>query len=137
MSSCYQPPSASTEAPGRLGNIPEDCQEKIRQIVDYWISIHPESGLPGRQHFDPLDIPQLLPNLRLQDIVGDPPRIRMRLMGTRILEFFGQEHTGKWFDATFVDFKSSRTYQDFLSVVQTNGRTGGAVRRNWFTERTS
>lgn len=99
-------------------NVPGDCHEKIRQIVTYWLSIHPADGLPGRQHLDPLDIPQLLPNVRLQDVVGVPPRIRMRLMGTRVVEFFGKDHTGKWLDDVSEDFANSGTYRDFLDVVR-------------------
>ncbi len=97
----------------------EDCHEKIRDMVAYWQSIHPAKGLPGRQHFDPVDIPTLLPNLRLLDVEGRPPRFKVRLMGTVLLDFFGEEQTGRYFDELFPKFTESRTYQDLLDVVMT------------------
>jgi hypothetical protein len=32
---------------------------KVLRFLDYWLSLKPAEGLPGRQHFDPLDIPDL------------------------------------------------------------------------------
>ena len=36
---------------------------KTRRVHDYWREIHPGKNLPGRQHFDPLDIPDLMPQI--------------------------------------------------------------------------
>jgi len=99
----------------------EDCHDKIREMFAYWQSIHPADGLPGRQHFDPIDIPRLLPNLRLVDVEGRPPRFKTRLMGTVLLDFFGVEHTGHYFDDMYPKFSRSRTYQDLFDVA-VNGR---------------
>jgi len=101
------------------GNVPADCHPTIRRAVEYWLSIHPAEGLPGRQHLDPVNIPDLLPDLRLVDIVGDPPRFRYRIAGTRICEFFGGELTGRWYEDTLENFKGSRTEKDFLSLMET------------------
>ncbi len=94
-----------------------DFHEKIRDMAAYWQSIHPAEGLPGRQHFDPVDIPRLLPNLRLIDVEGRPPRFKTRLMGTVLLSFFGEEHTGHYFDDLYPKFSLSKTYQDLLDVA--------------------
>jgi len=99
------------------GNVPENCHQRVRQIVDYWAAIHPESGLPGRQHFDPLEVPSLLPNIRLLDVVGRPPRFRIRLMGTRLREFFGNEQTGSWLDDLFPNLEGSLTHVELLKAV--------------------
>lgn len=40
--------------------------------------------LPGRRHLDPLDIPSLLANVWLVDVVDDPRRFRVRLLGTAL-----------------------------------------------------
>ena len=106
-------------APQLAGIDFDDCHEKIQQMIEYWLSIHPVSGLPGRQHFDPVDIPQLLPNLRLLDVIGDPPRFKTRLMGTVLLDFFGQEQTGCWFDELYPNFKQSKTCADLCDAVAT------------------
>jgi len=101
------------------GKLPANCHENIRQIVDYWVSIHPDSGLPGRQHFDPLEVPKMLSNIRLLDVVGDPPRFRIRLMGTRLREFFGAEQTGSWLDVLFPNLDGSITHTELLRTIET------------------
>ena len=61
---------------------------KVRQLIAYWRSLAPGPDLlPGRQHFDPMQVPALLPNLWLLDIVAGPPRrFRYRLIGSRLIE---------------------------------------------------
>lgn len=84
--------------------IPDDCHPKIKALVDYWLSIHPDKGLPGRQHFDPRDIPTLLSNIWLVDVFQEPLRFRFRLFGTRIVDYAGEDNTGKWLDERWPDF---------------------------------
>lgn len=83
--------------PGAEGmSIPAHCHPKIRAIFDYWRAVHPAVGLPGRQHIDPVDIRSLLPNVWLMDVLRDPVRFRLRLLGTRIVAYAGEDNTGKW-----------------------------------------
>lgn len=85
--------------------IPDTCHPKIRQIVAYWRKIHPADGvLPGRQHLDPIDIPALLPNVWLIDVSREPLRFRFRLIGTAVVEYAGEDNTGKWFDEAMPNF---------------------------------
>jgi len=73
----------------------------VRRIHDYWCSIHPQIGLPGRQHIDPLEIPtDLLPNIWLLDIQQEPLRAKYRLVGTGIVRAIGHDFTGHWLDET-------------------------------------
>lgn len=92
---------------------------KIRKIIDYWQSIHPESGLPGRQHIDPSDFPDLLPHVRLVDVVGDPPRFRVRLCGDRIRDHFGSCQQGQYYDEMYPGFKDRPTFSDFIEAIAT------------------
>ena len=71
---------------------------KIRQLYDYWLSLHPPGGLPGRQHFDPHQVPRLLAGLRLVEVHHDPFRLRYRLIGSRIDRVIGHSFTGRWVD---------------------------------------
>jgi hypothetical protein len=103
-----------------LGNIPERCHDDIKAIVDYWRSIHPKIGLPGRQHFDPVDIPQLLANLRLIDVHTSPMRFRIRLMGSQLVAAFNQDHTGKFYDEIFEGFDDSDLFHKLRAVVETH-----------------
>jgi hypothetical protein len=64
---------------------PPGANAKIVAIYEYWRRIAPGPGvLPGRQHLDPVDIPKLLPHVWLIDVVGSPPRFRVRLIGTAL-----------------------------------------------------
>ena len=73
-------------------NIPDSAEPVIKSLYDYWCEISPPGGLPERQHFDPLDVPKLLPNIWLIDVSREPLRFSLRLLGTRIEEFSG----GRW-----------------------------------------
>ncbi|HJT07881.1 MAG TPA: PAS domain-containing protein [Stellaceae bacterium] len=71
---------------------------RVARLYRYWLSIHPAEGLPGRQHFDPVDVPDLLPGIWLLDVQHKPFRLRYRLVGTAIVEAVGREVTGRWLD---------------------------------------
>ncbi len=96
--------------------LPESASPKIKALFDYWRSIHPdpghpEAGLPGRQHFDPMDIPRLLPNIWMIDVSHDPLRFRMRLVGTEIVRFTGRDATGQWLDSIYSDYENTDAYR--------------------------
>jgi len=78
--------------------VPDECHPKIAAILGYWRARHQGSDLPGRQHFDPTDIPSLLPNIWLMDVSRNPIRFRMRLVGTRVVAYAGEDNTGCWID---------------------------------------
>ncbi len=90
---------------------PKDCAAELRDLHQYWTSIHPKAGLPGRQHFNPADIAHLLPRLWLVDVVGDPMRFRFRLVGTGITTFTGRDSTEKWLDEVYDDFRNTGAHR--------------------------
>ena len=78
----------------------------IRRLYDYWRAIAPAGRLPGRIHFDPLDIPGLLPRIWLLEVHRAPQfrqglRFRFRVAGTFIAQFQGSDPTGQWYDEAF------------------------------------
>lgn len=73
----------------------------VRQLYDYWRGIAPVGALPGRQHFDPVDIPNLLPHLWLLDVVRDPLRLRCRLVGSGVRSSNGRLRPDCWLDELF------------------------------------
>ena len=116
-------------------SIPENCHSKVRAIHDYWKSVHPEGGgLPGRQHIDPVDIPNLLPNIWLIDVYRNPYRFRFRLLGTQVVDYAGEDNTGKWFDERMPDFDPSV----FINVVEnkvpswSRGRSAMRPEKNYY-----
>jgi hypothetical protein len=84
--------------------VADDRHPKIQKIQTYWQTIHPACGLPGRQHIDPIDIPELLPNIWLMDVAHSPLRFRIRLVGTRIVAYAGEDNTGKWVHELWPDY---------------------------------
>jgi len=60
---------------------------KIARAFAYWRSIHPAPGvLPGRQHLDPMAIPDVLPGVWLLDVERAPLRRRSE---TSVAAFVG------------------------------------------------
>ncbi|HYM01853.1 MAG TPA: PAS domain-containing protein [Stellaceae bacterium] len=77
----------------------EQWHPKVRKLYEYWHRIRPApERLPGRQHLDPLDIADLMPNVFMVEMVGDPVRYRYRLVGTRIVAAMQRDVTGRWYD---------------------------------------
>ena len=71
---------------------------KVTRFLKYWLSLKRKEDLPGRQHFDPLDIPDLMSRVWMLDVLREPLRFRYRLAGTKEVETLGREVTGKMFD---------------------------------------
>jgi hypothetical protein len=93
---------------------------KIRAMIGLYRSIMPSDRLPGRQHFDPLTIPHLLPNVWLVDVLDDPePRFRYRLMGTRVAQAFAADITGRLCEDVHPDFANNPMRGFLIDVVAT------------------
>ena len=54
--------------------------------------------MPARADLDPLDIPRLLPNIILLDVLPPENRLQVRLAGTLVVEMFGADYTGQFLD---------------------------------------
>jgi hypothetical protein len=56
--------------------------------------------LPGRQHFDPIDIAAIMSRVWMLDVVrsNGEYRFRYRLVGTKEVETLKREVTGQWLD---------------------------------------
>jgi hypothetical protein len=61
----------------------------------YWRGKAADRRMPRRADIDPIEIPRLLPHVRLIDVVG-PGRYRYRLVGTEIQTFHGSNPTGRY-----------------------------------------
>lgn len=117
------PDSAGTPHPSvaaALAIQEEGPSPKICDLIRYWLSIHPGSHLPGRQHFEPLDLVPLLPNIILTDIEPDDRRYRCRLVGTEVVRAFGFDFTGQFFVDALPGFRESFAYRHRIEV-ETSG----------------
>lgn len=81
-------PSQVTFDPHSLDWIARNTDRRWALLLDYWRALIDRlDRLPKRSEIDPLDLPALLPNLFLVDVVredGAPPRYRFRLLGGAI-----------------------------------------------------
>jgi hypothetical protein len=99
------------------------CDPRLQRLYKYWRSLHPSGGgLPGRQHFDPLDLSELLRWLWLVDIQREPLRFRYRLIGTGHVQALSHDYTGQWLDEAHDGFSDMISYDAFVAVA------GGAIR---------
>lgn len=95
-----------------------EYDSRLVALKRYWQAIHPPNGLPGRQHFDPLAVPSLLPWLILVDVARDPLRFRYRLIGTAHVDSLGFNPTGRWFDEAHPNFGETSACREFVAVVE-------------------
>jgi PAS domain len=111
MTSSVDFSSGAPELAGPVAALPawQDCgpatdrsgwNPLIARFFEYWLSIAPTGRLPGRQHFDPLDIADLMPRVWILDVVLEAgrPRFRYRLVGTMEVQTLEREVTGRWLD---------------------------------------
>jgi hypothetical protein len=82
-------------------DLPLDRHQRFRRMDDYLRSKAPPGRLPGRQHIEPAEIPDLLPHIALLEVVPQAegaPRFRVRLAGTSVVTSHGSEITGRFLD---------------------------------------
>ena len=71
----------------------------LQRLFDYWGSKRGARGMPARADIDPLELGFIIGNVILVDVIeGDPPRFRIRLHGTNLVERAGYELTGRFLD---------------------------------------
>jgi hypothetical protein len=91
-----EPPSPSAPRSYRF-DIPlaEVGSAIVAEFDRYWNSKRKEGRLPARRDIEPGELKPLLPNMILLDIEREPLRVRIRLVGTRIVQFRG-DNTGRY-----------------------------------------
>ncbi|MBL8706963.1 MAG: PAS domain-containing protein [Rhodospirillales bacterium] len=110
---------AATKAPAATLPPPDRLHPTIRALYEHWLSIHPASGLPGRQHFDPVAVPRLLANVWLLDLERDPWRFRYRVIGSALVQAGTPVRTGDWLHEVLPD-KAQRAGMEalFLQAIE-------------------
>ncbi len=104
---------------------PDRWHPKIERFYAYWLSVHPPTGLPGRQHIDPAAIPDLLPHVYMVDVLREPLRFRYRLVGTEYALRMGHDLTGRFLDEAHPGFPELvRQYVATVEQRQPHYRNG-------------
>ena len=76
--------------------------DALRVLYAYWQELRQGRPAPARIDIDPSRISLILPNIGLFDVERSPRRYRIRLMGTRIVSWYGCDLTGRYLDE--IDF---------------------------------
>lgn len=72
--------------------------DRHRALLDYWIGKRAQSAMPDRADIDPIDIPKLLPDIGLLDVIDGGRRFYFRVVGSNINRSFGHDYTGHYLD---------------------------------------
>lgn len=90
---------------------------KLVTLYDYWHGLRGDRDMPLRRLFDPLHIPALLPNILLNEVVGRPPRFRIRVEGSAVSAARGFDATGKFLDDEGVAVLDDGIFAAYAAMV--------------------
>ena len=82
----------------------------------HWFSLQNEVLVPGRQDFNPSDVPRLLSNIAIHEFMP-PDRIELRLAGTHMVERYGQEITGRNYLDFIPEHRRQKTYELLSHII--------------------
>lgn len=111
---------------------------KTAALYAYWRSRRPERAglLPSRAAIDPADIPPLLPNIFLLEVIEGPLRFRYRLVGTKLIYAGDREMTGMLMEDAHPNLFIAPPYADYPACVREHriSRRLGAPVFDWDRE---
>jgi len=73
--------------------------KNTEQFFDYWLSLSKKRLIPMRSSFHPEDVPSLLPNMMIYELVSEN-YIKLRLLGSNLDERFGETSD----DGNYLDY---------------------------------
>ncbi len=87
----------------KLGDWPQNLNERLQILLDYWLSKRDANGLVLKRSIDPVDIPDILPGIMIYERVvsaddDETVRFRYRLAGTFHTTMNGRDVTGMFVD---------------------------------------
>jgi hypothetical protein len=73
-------------------------------VLAYWLRARGSRSMPSKRDIDATGFPpKVLPYLQIVDVIDGGARFRFRLVGTALVEAYGEEFTGKCADELFPD----------------------------------
>jgi hypothetical protein len=96
---------------------------RFRRLADYLASKARPGMLPGRQHIEPLEIPDLLPWIMLVEVtaqVNAEPRYRIRLVGTEVVDIQGVDGTGKYVEEVLNRAEAATIVQGYGEIIRSH-----------------
>jgi hypothetical protein len=105
---------------------------RLKELFFYWRAKKGERVAPSRSDIQPQEIKRLLPIIYLMDVVPEPQRFRFRLVGTGIVDYFGEEITGRYLDELELNLPMDELLDQYREAV----RERRAFHRRWlYTKR--
>ena len=108
--------SHSAEVTPSASTTPEDPH--LTALRAYWTEKRGSRTMPQRADINPREIVPLLPHIMILEI-QEPLRFCFRLVGTKICERCGKNHTGKWLDELDFDGSRALVLAQYGSVART------------------
>ena len=105
--------------------------DRHTQIYKYWLEKKGTKHVPSRSDLDPIDIPSLLPNIFLFDVMWDPLDYRMRLVGTRLVQVMERDCTGMHFDEIYQGERALKVREDYDRVAMKFEPVYSEIRAGW------
>jgi hypothetical protein len=87
--------------------------EKLEDLYRYWLSKKGRRTAPARAEIWPEEMRRFLPHLFLVDVIGEPPRFRFRLVGTKVVEACGEDHTGDFIDDARLEARAGERIAEY------------------------
>jgi hypothetical protein len=98
-----------------LGSLITD--ERLREGYAYWCRKAAGGRLPRRADIDPVEIPHLLPHIRLVDVL-EQGRFRYRLVGTETRQQHKTDPTGRFLDEVLSPPSGPRIIEVYAECVR-------------------
>jgi hypothetical protein len=93
---------------------------RLRQLYDYWDGKRGARSMPARADLDPVDFRFVIGDVVLADVIdGEPPRFRIRVHGSNLVDRVHCELTGKLLDEMPAPEFRDLVTRSFRKVVRT------------------
>ncbi len=93
------PEEISSEVHTSLSSFSDQIiDDRHKALLDYWTGKREQRLMPDRSDVDPIDIPKLLPDIGLLDVIDGGRRFYFRVVGSNINRSFGHDYTGHYLD---------------------------------------
>lgn len=105
-----------------MNSIADRLREPVsRAAFDYWNDLRGARDCPNRRDIRPEEVPRdALPHTVLIDVEDGPVRrYRYRLIGTRVVSYYGEDWTGRYFDEIAEGAFHTAVQQAFAEVIVT------------------
>ncbi|MCZ8310003.1 MAG: PAS domain-containing protein [Magnetospirillum sp.] len=114
--------SQKVSSPARYPRPEIKCQ-LLETLFGYWESLNSRAGIPEKLSFNPIDIPGLVwPRIFMIDILEGLRNYRVRLLGTYLVDAYGQDFKGCRLDDDEIPrITQSATYR-LLPKLQLSGK---------------